>query len=194
MRKILIIGNPGDGIMLKARELHAALSPADEQTVFEQKLMAAGCFMPESNALPFRAPHHTVSPMGLNGAGGASPRPGEVSLAHGGTLFLDQIKEFRRSSTEALYSILEKGTSDLRFSTTGATVRYPARPQLVIASFPKCHYFLNIWLSGPGDKCTGTQCNCSDKHKARHWELLADLIMDFQPDETITLEPFSAQR
>jgi magnesium chelatase family protein len=192
MRKILIIGNPGDGIVLKARELHAALRPADEQTVFEQKLMAAGCSLPESNAVPFRAPHHTVSSAGLNGGGERNrPRPGEVSLAHGGTLFLDEVKEFRRSSTEVLYSILEKGSSDLRWSIAGATVRYPARPQLVIASFPKCYYFLNLWSTAKGAaKCTSTQCSCNDENKAHHRELLADLIMDFQPDEIITLEPF----
>lgn len=176
--KLLIIGNPGDGITLKVRELHAALQPADDQTRFEHEFMLRGAGFGQGDlpmsSVPFRAPYHTCSHIAmLGGVVGRTVRPGEVSFAHGGTLWISESLEYRRSTLSALYSVLEKGYSDFHWSTS-YPVSYPARPQLVVLDVPKCF-------------CGRTACTCSPVQLERYKRDFDNIVQGFQPDEVLTL-------
>lgn len=138
---LLMIGPPGVGKTMIARRLPGLLPPLSFSEVLEVMAVhsVAGLFAAAdgrarpglSPSRPFRAPHHTVSGVGLVG-GGSVPRPGEVSLAHRGVLFLDELAEFRRSSLEALREPLEDGV--VTISRGSATATFPARFLLVCAS------------------------------------------------------------
>jgi magnesium chelatase family protein len=115
---------------------------------------------------PFRAPHHTVSDAGLIG-GGSSPRPGEVSLAHGGVLFLDELPEFRRNVLEVLRQPLEDGTVTLSRATMSLT--YPARVMLAAAMNPcPCGYL--------GD--TVRACRCAPIDIERYRSRVSGPLLD----------------
>jgi magnesium chelatase family protein len=117
-------------------------------------------------ARPFRAPHHTVSDGGMVG-GGSTPRPGEVSLAHNGVLFLDELPEFRRNVLEALRQPLEDGTVVL--SRTKISLRFPSRFVLVAAMNPcPCGYF------GDGDD----RCTCDPSVVLRYRNRVSGPLLD----------------
>ncbi|MBI5434892.1 MAG: ATP-binding protein [Planctomycetes bacterium] len=133
---LLFVGPPGAGKSMLARRL-GALCPrltVDEQLEITRVLSAAGRWPGGlARARPFRAPHHTVSYAGLVG-GGAPPSPGEITLAHCGVLFLDELPEFRREVLEALRQPIETGT--ILLSRAGRQLELPARFQLVAAMNP----------------------------------------------------------
>ncbi len=151
---LLLIGSPGTGKSMLAERLVGILPP---MTRFEQLetttiQSAAGLLPPGSGLLttrPFRAPHHTISPIGLTG-GGRPPVPGEISLAHHGVLFLDELPEFRRHVLESLRQPLESGT--VVISRVGKAVRFPSRFQFVGAMNP-CPCGLRLDAKG-GCRCT----------------------------------------
>lgn len=135
---LLLLGPPGAGKSMLARRLVGLLPPLSLSEALETTSLhsVAGLLDRASgivDAPPFRAPHHTVSDVGLVG-GGPTPRPGELSLAHNGVLFLDEVLEFRRSALEALRQPLEdKSVSIVRAQ---ARLVFPARPLVVLAMNP----------------------------------------------------------
>jgi magnesium chelatase family protein len=134
---MLMIGPPGCGKSMLAERLAGLLPELSQAELLEVLRIhsVAGLSVSSllSGARPFRSPHHVVSDAGLIG-GGAGPRPGEVSLAHRGVLFLDEFPEFRRSTIEALRAPLETGW--VQVARAKASVNFPARFQLIAAMNP----------------------------------------------------------
>jgi magnesium chelatase family protein len=134
-RLVLIVAPPGGGGIVAARNWQSwdTSRPWDLVTRTEATLIHQWAFRDAREVMerPFRAPHHTVSEAGLLG-GGDKPRPGEVSLAHGGILLLDEIAEFRRAVLDSLWVALRAGESTI--VRRGEWTRIPARPALVIGT------------------------------------------------------------
>jgi magnesium chelatase family protein len=134
---VLMSGPPGAGKTMLARRFCSILPPLDEQAALETTMIYSTAGLLDGAGLvtrsPFRAPHHSASDAGLIG-GGNIPRPGEVTLAHNGVLFMDELPEFKRHVLETLREPLEEGR--ITISRAKSAVTFPARFQLIAAMNP----------------------------------------------------------
>lgn len=147
---LLLIGPPGCGKTLLASRLPGLLPEADETEALESAAVASlggrGVDAAAWRQRPFRTPHHTASAVALVG-GGTDPRPGEISMAHNGVLFLDELPEWSRRTLEVLREPLESGT--VTIARAARSVEFPARFQLVAAMNPcPCG-----WAGDPSGRC-----------------------------------------
>jgi magnesium chelatase family protein len=169
---VLLLGAPGAGKTMLARRLPGLLPPLCEREVLEvtKVYSAAGLLGAERQTIvrrPFRAPHHSVSDAGLVGGGGI-PRPGEVSLAHNGILFLDELTEFRRSTLEVLRQPLEEGC--VHITRARSSVTLPARFLLVAALNPcPCGFHGDAGRHG---------CRCSEQQRGRYLGRISGPLLD----------------
>jgi magnesium chelatase family protein len=163
---LLMIGPPGAGKTMLARRLPGILPPPTFEEALEvtQVHSAAGVGNGRlATERPFRAPHHTISPQGLVG-GGSSPRPGEITLAHRGVLFLDELPEFGRGAIDALRQPLEEGRVEI---TRGQRMlEFPANA-IVVAACNRCP------CARPPDRCT-----CTSLELSRYLRRLSGPLLD----------------
>ena len=168
---LLMIGSPGAGKSMLAKRLPSILPDMsrEEALAVSGIWSVAGLTDPKRPLLtrrPFRAPHHTASAAALAG-GGPLLRPGEISLAHNGVLFLDELPEFHRDVLEALRQPLEEG--EVTVARSGGTLHLPARFQLVCAMNPcRCG-----WRGHPSGRCT-----CSDRDVEKYVEKISGPLLD----------------
>ena len=177
---VLMIGLPGTGKSMLAKRFAGILPPLTQEEALEITKIYSICNLIGKSKLltrrPFRDPHHTISDVALIG-GGSTPRPGEVSLAHNGVLFLDEFAEFSRSSLEVLREPLENGR--VTISRAKETVTYPARFTLLAAMNPcPCGHL--------GDPVT--PCTCSPMQVSRYKSRLSGPLLD-RIDLTVNLNP-----
>ncbi|MEL7085123.1 MAG: YifB family Mg chelatase-like AAA ATPase [Cyanobacteria bacterium J06597_1] len=194
---LLLVGSPGAGKTMLAKRLPGLLPPLTWSEVLEvtQVYSVAGLLRQGNHGAdraqivrdrPFRSPHHSASGVSLVG-GGSYPRPGEISLAHNGVLFLDELTEFRREVLEVLRQPLEDGR--ISISRARHSVEYPARTTLVASTNPcRCGYY--------GDPVVA--CTCTPTQRDRYWSKLSGPLLDridlhvrvnrLKPDEMMSMK------
>ena len=168
---LLMVGSPGAGKSMLAKRLPSILPELSEAEALESSAIwsVAGLLDPSCPLMtrrPFRSPHHTASAVALTG-GGPALRPGEISLAHNGVLFLDELPEFHRDVLEAMRQPLEDG--EVTVARAGGTLHLPARFQLICAMNPcRCG-----WHGHPSGRCT-----CTDREVKKYAEKISGPLLD----------------
>ncbi len=170
MHNLLMLGPPGAGKTMAAMRIPTILPPLDEKEQMELSKIysVSGLFSNREQLIdkrPFRSPHHTVTPQGLAG-GGSIPRPGEISLAHKGVLFLDELPEFKKDTLEILRQPMEEKA--VRLVRMNGDYEYPADFMLVAAMNPcKCGYFPDM-----------QKCRCSSGTLERYINRISQPLLD----------------
>lgn len=184
---LLLSGPPGAGKTMLAERLPGILPPLDDRTALETAaLRSLRGLEPSARGLrrtpPFEAPHHSASMAALVGGGTGLGRPGAVSLAHGGVLFLDEAPEFERRALDALRQPLESG--EMIVHRAHGSVAYPARFQLVLAANPcPCGF-------GSG---TGAHCRCTSLQRRKYAARLSGPLLD-RVDVQVSVRPVRADQ